>query len=132
MALSSAKVITVLTISQRVSEGRENVEKSKGHIIKDVLYSKAQKMLKFTFNALIQQLLLQLLQKYLLWLRPLHTAKKHHPTMFTVRHKRSGPNILYNTSLTMGAGGSNESMGGSSNSGTLFWRGSINRCDGES
>ncbi len=44
-------------------------------------------MLKFTFNALIQQLLLQ----------------KHHPTMLrtaTVRPKRSGPNILYNTSLT--------------------------------
>ncbi len=30
---------------------------------KDVRYSKAQKMLKFTINALIQQLLLQLLQK---------------------------------------------------------------------
>ncbi len=47
-------------------------------------------MLKFTFNALIQQL------------RPLHTAEKHHPTMShtaTVRHKRSGPRILYNTSL---------------------------------
>ncbi len=52
-------------------------------------------MLKFTFNALIQQLLL-------LWLRPLHTAEKHHPTMFhtaTVRPTRSGPNLLYNTSL---------------------------------
>ncbi len=49
-------------------------------------------MLKFTFNALIQQL----------WLRALHTAEKHHPTMFctaTVRTKRSGQNILYNTSL---------------------------------
>ena len=32
-------------------------------LLKDVRYSKAQKMLKFTFNALIQQLLLQLLQK---------------------------------------------------------------------
>ncbi len=30
---------------------------------KDVRYSKAQKMLKFTFNALIQRILLQLLQK---------------------------------------------------------------------
>ncbi len=61
---------------------------------KDVRYSKAQKMLKFTFNALIQQLLLQLL----------HTAEKHHPTMFhtaTVRPTRSGPNILYNTSLIL-------------------------------
>ncbi len=32
----------------------------------------------------------------------LHTAEKHHPTMFhtdTVRPKRSGPNILYNTTL---------------------------------
>ncbi len=50
-------------------------------------------MLKFTFNALIQQK----------WLRPLHTAEKHHPTMFhtaTVRPTRSGPNILYNTSLS--------------------------------
>ncbi len=28
-------------------------------VFKDVRYSKAQKMLKFTFNALIQQLLLQ-------------------------------------------------------------------------
>ena len=40
--------------------------------------------------------------EYLLWLRPLHTAEKHHPTMFhtaTVRPTRSGPNILYNTSL---------------------------------
>ncbi len=35
--------------------------------IKDVRYSKAQKMLKFTFNALIQQLLLQLLQKLVQW-----------------------------------------------------------------
>ena len=31
----------------------------KGKDLKDVRYSKAQKMLKFTFNALIQQLLLQ-------------------------------------------------------------------------
>ncbi len=35
--------------------------------VKDVRYSKAQKMLKFTFNALIQQLLLQLLQKSVEW-----------------------------------------------------------------
>ncbi len=64
-------------------------------------------MLIFTFNALIQQLLLQLLQKsvqwyLIIWLRPLHTAEKHHPTMFhtaTVRPTRSGPNILYDTSL---------------------------------
>ncbi len=85
------------------------------YLVKDVRYSKAQKMLKFTFNALIKQLLLQLLKKsvqcyliiwfdleYLLWLRALHTAEKHHPTMFriaTVRPKRSGANILYNTSL---------------------------------
>ena len=48
-------------------------------------------MLKFTFNALIQQ-----------QLRPLHTAEKHRPTMFhtaTVRPRRSGPRILYNTPL---------------------------------
>ncbi len=35
--------------------------------------------------------------------RTLHTAEKHHPTMFhtaTVRPTRSGPNILYNTSLS--------------------------------
>ena len=56
-------------------------------------------------NALIQQLLLQLLQKSVEWylIRPLHAAEKHHPTMFrtaTVRHKRWGPNILYNTSLS--------------------------------
>ncbi len=53
-------------------------------ILKDVRYSKAQKMLKCSFNALIQWLL-------------------HHPTMFhtaTVRPKRSGPSILYNTSLS--------------------------------
>ncbi len=40
--------------------------------------------------------------EYLLWLRPLHTAEKHHPTMFhtaTVRPTTSGQNILYNTSL---------------------------------
>ncbi len=63
------------------------------YIFKDVRYSKAQKMLKFAFNALIQQL----------WLRALHTAEKHHPTMFrkaTVRPKRSSPYILYNTSLS--------------------------------
>ncbi len=36
-------------------------------MLKDVRYSKAQKMLKFTFNALIQQLLLQLLQKSVQW-----------------------------------------------------------------
>ena len=33
---------------------------------------------------------------YLLWLRPLHTAQKHCPTIFhtaTVRPKRSGPII---------------------------------------
>ena len=57
-----------------------------------------KKMLKFTFNALIQQ-------QYLLWLRPLHTAEKHCPTtMFhtaTVRPKRSGPSILYNTPLSL-------------------------------
>ena len=41
-------------------------------------YSKVQKMLKFTFNALIQQQIF-------------HTA--------TVRPKRSGPIILYNTPL---------------------------------
>ncbi len=32
----------------------------------------------------------------------LHTAEKHHPTLFhtaTVRPKRPGPRILYNTSL---------------------------------
>ncbi len=47
-------------------------------------------MLKFMFNALIQQQ------------RPLHTAERHRPTMFhtaTVRPKRSGPIILYNTPL---------------------------------
>ena len=35
-------------------------------------------------------------------LRPIHTAEKHRPTMFhaaTVRLKRSGPSILYNTPL---------------------------------
>ncbi len=35
-------------------------------------------------------------------IRPLHTAEKHRPTMFhtgTVRPKRSGPSILYNTHL---------------------------------
>ena len=40
--------------------------------------------------------------EYLLWLRPLHTAERHRPTMFhtaTVRHGRSGPRILYNTPL---------------------------------
>ncbi len=40
--------------------------------------------------------------EYLLWLRPLHTAEKHRPAMFhtaTVRPKRSGPSILYNTPL---------------------------------
>ena len=34
---------------------------------------------------------------------PYYTAEKHHPTMFhtaTVRPTRSGPNILYNTSLS--------------------------------
>ncbi len=64
-------------------------------LLKDVWYSKAQKMLKFTFNALIPQ-------QYLLWLRPLHTAEKQRPTMFhtaTVRPKWSGPSILYNTPL---------------------------------
>ncbi len=75
---------------------------------KDVRYSKAQKILKFTFNALIQQLLPQLLQKSVQWYLiiwfsdRIHTAEKHHPTMFhtaTVRPTRSGPNILYNTSL---------------------------------
>ena len=53
---------------------------------KDVRYSKAQKMLKFTPNALIQQQLV------------------HRPTMFhtaTVRPTRSGPSILYNTSLKL-------------------------------
>ena len=56
--------------------------------IKDVRYSKAQKMLKFTFNALTQQL-------------------KHCPTMFytaTVRSTRSGPSILYDTSLRPSGG----------------------------
>ena len=46
-----------------------------------------QKMLKFTFNALIQQ----------------HIAERHRPTMFhtaTVSPRRSGPKILYNTPLT--------------------------------
>ncbi len=38
-----------------------------GISVKDVRYSKAQKMLKFTFNALIQQLMLQLLQKSVEW-----------------------------------------------------------------
>ncbi len=55
-------------------------------MLKDVRYRKAQKMLKCTFNALIQQ----------------HTAEKDRPTLFrtaTVRPKRWGPNILYNTSL---------------------------------
>ncbi len=60
--------------------------------LKDVRYSKAQKMLKFTFNAMIHQLLLQLLQKSVQWyLTMFHTA--------TVRPTRSGPDILYNTSL---------------------------------
>ncbi len=39
----------------------------------------------------------------ILWLRPLHTAEKHRPTMFhtvKVRPKRSGPSILYNTPLS--------------------------------
>ncbi len=51
------------------------------------------KKIEVMFNALIQQ-------QYLLWLRPLHTAEKHRPTMFhtaTVRPKRSGPSIRYNT-----------------------------------
>ncbi len=37
---------------------------------------------------------------FTLWLRPLHTAEKHRPTMFhtaTVKPTRSGPSILYNT-----------------------------------
>ncbi len=45
-----------------------------------------QKMLKITFNTLIQR----------------HTAKKHCPTMFytaTVNPTRSVPSILHNTSL---------------------------------
>ena len=42
------------------------------YFLKDVWYSKAQKMLKFTFDALIQQQLVQLL----------HTAEKHHPTTY--------------------------------------------------
>ncbi len=40
--------------------------------------------------------------EYLPWIRPLHTAEKHRPTMFhtaTVRPRRSGPRILYNTPL---------------------------------
>ncbi len=40
--------------------------------------------------------------EYRLWLRPLHTAQKHHPTMFhkaTVKPTISGPSILYNTPL---------------------------------
>ena len=62
-------------------------------------------MLEFTFNALIQQQEGQSLQKsvYLLWLRPLHTAEKHRPTMFhtaTVKPTKSGPSILYNTPLS--------------------------------
>ncbi len=59
-------------------------------------------MLKFTFNALIQQQLGQSLQKSVL--RPLHTAEKHRPTMFhtaTVKPTRSGPSILYNTPLNV-------------------------------
>ncbi len=41
--------------------------------------------------------------KSLLWLRPVHTAEKHRPTMFhtaTVIPERSGPIILYNTPLS--------------------------------
>ena len=36
--------------------------------------------------------------EYHLWLRPLHSAEKHHPTRFhtaTVRPTRSGPRTLY-------------------------------------
>ncbi len=43
--------------------------------------------------------------EYLLWLRPLHTAEKHRPTMFhtaTVKPRRLGPSILYNTPLMPG------------------------------
>ncbi len=44
--------------------------------------------------------------EYLLRLRPLHTAEKHHPTMFhtaavMIRPTRSGLIILYNTSFTL-------------------------------
>ncbi len=58
-------------------------------------------MLKFKFNALIQKIGI-----YLLWLRPLHTAKNrpNRPTMFhtaTVRPTRSSPRILYNTPLNL-------------------------------
>ncbi len=45
--------------------------------------------------------------EYLLCLRPLHTAERHRPTMFhtaTVKPTRSGPNILYNTSLIVPLG----------------------------
>ncbi len=54
-------------------------------------------MLKCTFYAVVQQQLVQLLQK------PVHTAEKHRPTMFhkaTVKPTRSGPSILYNTPLS--------------------------------
>ncbi len=41
--------------------------------------------------------------EYILWLRLLHTAENHGPTMFhmaTVRHKRWDPCLLYRTSLS--------------------------------
>ena len=56
-------------------------------------------MSNFTFDARSQQWL-----EYILWLRLLHTAKNHGPTMFhmaTVSHKRWDPCILYRTSLIL-------------------------------
>ncbi len=60
-------------------------------------------MIKFTFNAMIQQPSPIAPEIGVVWLRPLHTAKKHCPTMFdtaTVRPKKLGPIILYNTPLS--------------------------------
>ncbi len=72
------------------------------NILKVVRYSKGQKISNFTFDARSQQWLVQLPQKLILWLRLLHTAENHGPTMFhmaTVRHKRWHLCLLYRTSL---------------------------------